>query len=74
MEEVVKMRLVINKEYPNDKLYHGYRIIFELKTKPFTIRWFVDHDEWFFYVYLGKNWWRFSSMGFLKGELYEDMD
>lgn len=63
------MRLVINERYHDDELCHGYRVIFELKTKIITIRWFVDCNEWFFYVYLGKKWWRFSSVGFLRGNV-----
>jgi len=40
-----------------------------LKVGPFVINWFTDCGDWFIYVYLGKRYWRFSSAGFLSGQL-----
>lgn len=37
-------------------------------TKPLQIRWFTDFGEWFFYIHIGKRYWRFSSAGYLKGK------
>lgn len=44
------------------------RNFLQFDTKLVKLRWFMDAGNWFFYVHLGKKYWRFSSAGFVSGK------
>ena len=50
------------KSYPNE--FYNYIV---LKTKYFGINWYREFNEWFLYLWVGNNFCRFSSTGFIKG-------
>lgn len=65
------MNIRFPKKYytdPEKTLFQGW-YIFCLMIKGFKINWFTDCGEWFFYIYIGKRHWRFSSAGFIKGKI-----
>lgn len=62
------MELKLFQRYYIDGEFEGWYFIW-LVTKHFQFRWFTDCGEWFFYIHLGKKYWRFSGAGYMKGKI-----
>jgi hypothetical protein len=62
------MILKINEDYRTSNNSYQGKFYFYLVTRKgnFQFRWFTDCGDWFLYIHIGKNWWRFGSCGFLK--------
>lgn len=57
---------ILKKYYTYTGEYQGRDIII-FTSKFFSIKWFTDCGSWFFNVFIGKRWYRFSDCGFMKG-------
>jgi hypothetical protein len=62
------MYLSINKKPIYNDEYKEYLILIT-KHRNFQIRWFTEYGNWFFYIHIGSNWWRFSNMGYLSSRI-----
>jgi hypothetical protein len=55
-----------DKGYEDDPSCKNY---VHLRLGRFRLHWFLDCGEWFCYVYWGKRFWRWSTVGYLYGEI-----